>query len=215
MQKFILFLFVTLTLSASGQKGRYHSGLIVTNSGDTLKGSIYWKKNPDAMDSLFFKKDEQSHEVAYAWSSIRYFGTPGEDDHIAATVKRNLEYIDPYTFNINLQDSIVTEAIPLTAVYSGTHLSLYKYYGPSDYFFISDGLNVVQLIQTYRYLTNFEQRFYVDRVPRFFINYIYKNQLLEFYDFDADRKMSNLLEATDYKEYQLKILVSKMDKKLK
>ncbi len=215
MRTFIFLLLLGITHSATGQHGRFHSGLIVTNTGDTLNGAISWKKNPESKDSLYLKKSEQSHVQAYAWSSLRYFGTPGEDDHITATVKRNLEYIDPYTFNIMLKDSIRTEVIPLTAVYSGKHLSLYKYYGPSDYFFISNGTKVIQLVQTYRYLTTVEQRFYIQRVPRFFINYIYRNQLLEFYDFDADQKMFNLLEATDYKEYQLKTLVVKMDKKIK
>jgi hypothetical protein len=205
---------VSASISASAQKSKFKTGILVTNAGDTLKGFIYVKKNPGSRDSLHYRKTQQSDEVSFAWSSLKYFGTPEEEDFLVCTVKRNLEYIDPYTYNIMLQDSIISEAIPLTPVYKGKHLSLYKYYGPSDYFFISDGAKVVQLVQTYRYLTNNEKLYNPGLLPRYFINYIFRNQLFEFFDFDADRKMFNLLEKTDYLEYPLKSLVSKMDKKL-
>lgn len=202
-------------LHAAAQKGRFNKGLIVTSSGDTLTGYISWKKNPGSRDSLHFKNNEQEDDVSFAWSSLTYFSTSGGEERIVSTVKRNLEYIDPYSFNIMLQDSIITEAIPLTVVYKGKHLSLYKYYGPSDYYFISDGVKMVQLVQTYRYLTTNEKYFYQNRVPRYIINYIYRNQLFEFYDFDADRKMNGLLENTEYAEYPLQNLISKIDKRLK
>lgn len=215
MQKFILFFFVLMTFAASAQKGKSHTGVIITATGDTLKGSYHCKKNPGPKDSLYIQLVGKEEDIAYAWSGLKYFGIPGDDDHIVCPVKRNLEYIDPYSFNIMLKDSVITQTIPLTAVYTGSHFSLYKFYGPSDYFFISDGENVIQLVQTYRYLTNHEQMFYGSRVPRYFINYTYRSQLLAFFDFDADQKMYNLLENTEYKEYQLKTLISKMDKKFR
>ncbi len=214
MKKFILILLVMAVIPAVAQKGRFHTGLIVTTSGDTLKGSISWKKNPGRLDSLQYKKDNQSDIVSYAWSSLTFFATSGGEEHIVRTVKRNLEYIDPYTFNINLADSVITEAIPLTTVFKGKKLVLYKYYGPADYFFISDGTKVVQLVQTYRYLTTNEKYFNQNRVPRYIANHIFRNQLFEYFDFDADRKMSALLENTDYAELPLKTLISRMDKKL-
>jgi hypothetical protein len=148
MSKFILPFVFFAAITASAQKGRFHTGLLVTSTGDTLKGFIYVKKNPGSRDSLHYRKTEQSEEVSYAWSSLKYFGFPGEDGNLVCTVQRNLEYIDPYSFNINLKDSVISEAIPLSPVFKGLHLSLYKYYGPSDYFFISDGVKVVQLVQT-------------------------------------------------------------------
>lgn len=214
MRKFILLLMIMAAIPAAAQKGRFHEGLIVTTSGDTLKGAISIKKNPGSRDSLHFKKNEESDELAFSWSSLKYFKTDDGDECLVCTVKRNLEFIDPYTFNINLQDSVKTEAIPLTTVYKGAHLSLYKFYGPSDYYFICDGKRVVQLVQTYRYLTTNEKYFYQSRVPRYIINYLYRNQLYEFYDFDEDRKMTNLLENTDYAESPLKTLISKLDKRI-
>lgn len=214
MRKFIILLLVSAVFSASAQQSKFKTGIVVTNTGDTLKGFFYVKKDPGSRDSLRYRKTLQSDVVSFAWSSLKYFGTPGEDDYLVCTVKRNLEYIDPYAYNIMLQDSIITEAIPLTPVFKGKHLSLYKYYGPSDYFFISDGVKVVQLVQTYRYLTTHEKYFSPGLLPRYFINYIFRNQLFEFFDFDSDRKMFNQLEKTDYLEYPLKSLISKMDKKL-
>lgn len=215
MNKFILLLLLCAGFTASAQKGKIHSGLLVTINGDTLKGLIQYKKNPGINDSLYFRESSKGEMTSYAWSALKYFGTPGEDDHIVCTVYRTLEYIDPLTYNIMLKDSVITEAIPLTAVYSGKHLSLYKFSWPSDYYFLSNGEKTIQLVQTYRYLTLNEQRFYIDRVPRYFINCIFRNQLAEFYDFEHDSKLDNLRGITDYKEDQLKTLISKMDKKTK
>ncbi|MBI3140017.1 MAG: hypothetical protein HYZ15_15680 [Sphingobacteriales bacterium] len=215
MRKFIFILFALITLTASGQKGKFHAGLIVTLSGDTLGGFVNWKKNAGSMDSLYFKSRESGETVVYSWSSVRFIRTNKGEERLVCTVKRTLDYIDPFTFNIMLPDSTVTEAIPLTPVCKGVHLSLYKFSGGNDYFFIYDGNKVVQLVQTYRYLTTSEKMFYLSRVPRYFINSIYKAQLLDYYDFDADPKMANLLEMSTYDEQSLRKLLVKMDDRIK
>lgn len=203
------------SLTAVSQHGRFHSGLLVTAQGDTLNGFIHYKKNAGQLDSIFFRETLQSEITAFAWHALKYYGTPGKDDHVVCTVKRTLEYIDQFTYNIMLPDSVRVETIPLTAVYSGKKFSLYKYSGPVDYYFLGDGVKVIQLVQTYRYLTNVDKLFYAGKVPRYFIHCKYRGQLYEFYDFNADEKLKNLLEITDYKEDQLKTLISKMDKKSK
>ena len=52
MRSFILPVVLLLTITASSQKARFEEGFIVTRSGDTLRGLVYWKKNALAGDSL-------------------------------------------------------------------------------------------------------------------------------------------------------------------
>jgi hypothetical protein len=80
MRKFILLLLASAFFSAPAQKSKFKPGILVTNAGDTLKGFIYVKKNPGSQDSLHYCKTQQSDEVSYAWSSLKYYGTPGEND---------------------------------------------------------------------------------------------------------------------------------------
>ncbi len=215
MKKYFFPLILLITLNVSAQKGKFSAGLIVLANGDTLGGFVNWKKNAGSKDSLYFKSLESGEAVAYSWSSVRFIHTDKGEERLVATVKRTLDYIDPFTFNIMLPDSTVTEAIPLAPVCKGVHVSLYKFSGESDYFFIYDGNRVVQLVQTYRYLTTSEKMFYLSRVPRYFINSVYKIQLLEYYDFDADPKMANLLELSTYDEQSLRKLLVKMDGRIK
>ncbi|MBI5372309.1 MAG: hypothetical protein HZA79_09845 [Sphingobacteriales bacterium] len=215
MTKYFLLLFLFLTLNSSAQKGKFSAGMIVLANGDTLGGFVNWKKNAGSKDSLYFKNLESGEAVAYSWSSVRFIHTDKGAERLVCTVKRTLEYIDPFTFNIMLPDSTVTEAIPLTPVCKGVHVSLYKFSGDSEYFFIYDGDRMVQLVQTYRYLTITEKMHYLNPVPRYFINSVYKTQLLEYYDFDADPKMANLLEISTYDEQSLRKLLVKMDGRIK
>lgn len=212
----VLYLFTSLdTVSLSAQTHRFSPGFMIKQNGDTLNGLFYWRKYAESYDSLYYKPSADSPEQAMAWPAVQYAARTGKDEVYIQTMKRILDYLDPNTFNIRMKDSSRVETIPLTPIFKGKVLTLYLFRGDADFYFISDSSGkAVQLIQTYRYLTPREQMFYLTQVPKYMINYEYRNQLMMYYNFDSDRKMADLLERTLYQEVSLKTLVKKMDSKL-
>ncbi|MGQ0739765.1 MAG: hypothetical protein ACT4OJ_11940 [Bacteroidota bacterium] len=216
MKRHISTLFMVISFSAGAQKIKLNDGFLITKAGDTLKGLVYWKKNSRSSDSLLYKKTEGDAVKHYAWGELKYAWNENAKQAITiCSVKRSLEYIDQSNFNIQLPDSTVTEAIPLTPLYTGNRLSLYRFYDKSNYFFIYDGKEMLQLVQKYRYLTEFEKRFDFQRAPKYYVLNEYRGLLSVYYDFREDKKLKYLLENSLYEEKSLYTLISKLDKKLK
>jgi len=213
---YVAFLFLLLSFSQIliAQNHRYSPGYAVTISGDTLTGNLFWRKNPGSQDSLYYQSSAGSPGKAMAWKEIRYASRSGKDEVYIHTLKVTLDYLDPHTFNIRMQDSSRIETMPLTPVFKGRVLALLVYSGYPDYYFLTDGSNTIQLVQTYRYLTPREQMFYITQVPKYMANFEYRLQMHTFYNFDSDPKMSDLLERTLFQENSLKTLIKKMDSKL-
>lgn len=205
-----------VALSASSQKDKYEEGVIITQTGDTLRGLVSWKKESNAGDKLLFKNQGSSVEQVFGWNQLRYvYKKDGKQALKINRVKRNLEYIDPNDYTIRLKDSTAEDAIPLTPLFIGKKLSLYYYYDKAPFFFLYDGKEVRQLIQKYRYLTQIERMFDYEKGRRFQITDEYKGLLAGYYDFSKDRKMRYILDNTLYEEREFKYLISKMDTRVK
>jgi len=216
MKRYIPILFMVISFSAGAQKIKLNDGFLVTKAGDTLKGLLYWKKNSRSSDSLLYKKTDDDTVKHYAWSELKYAWNENTKQAITiCSVKRSLEYIDQSNFNIQLPDSTVTETIPLTPLYTGKRLSLYKFNDKSIYFFIYDGTEMLQLVQKFRYLTEFEKKFDFQRAPKYYVMNEYRVQLSVYYDFKEDKKLKYMLDNSLYEEKSLFSLISKLDKKMK
>ena len=216
MRSFILPVVLLLTITASSQKARFEEGFIVTRSGDTLRGLVYWKKNALAGDSLQYKKTDTDTPQYFAWNELTDAFNKGSKQSLKISpVKRNLEYIDGNDYTIRFKDSTAVEVIPLTQLYKGSKLSLYQFYDKSQFYFIFDGKQMRQLVQKYRYLTTMERMFDYEKGRRFQITDEFRGLLASYYNFAEDNKMRYVLDNTLYEQGSLRTIVSKMDKKLK
>lgn len=205
-----------LSLPLFSQKPKFQEGVLITKSGERLKGLVHWKKNSGAGDSVIFKKNETDPEMHFSWSELTDVLTNDNRQMLkVCTVRRNLEYVDAADFTIRLKDSIAEETIPLVPVYSGKKLSLYQFYDKAPFYFVYDGTNMLQLVQKYRYLTMQERLFDYQQARRYLITDVYKGLLATFYNFHEDKKLQYILDNTIYDERSLKYLISKMDSKMK
>lgn len=210
-----LFILIS-SIIAWSQKGKTEKGYLVTNEGDTLHGFVSWKKNSGMNDKVWFSAQDGDEIVEYDWNQIEIAAKDDSNDEIrVSTVKRDLEYLDKRDYYIRMKDSVASEAVPLTRIYSGKLLSLYHYYDVVDRYFIYDGKEMVQLLLKYRYLTPVEQLMYTDaRVPKYYVLKIYQSQLSMYYDFGKDKKLKSILEFTEYEEKPLINLISKINSRL-
>jgi hypothetical protein len=211
-----LIIIILAGLPMFSQKPKFQEGILITKSGEKLKGLINWKKFSSAGDSVIFKKNETSPETHFSWNDLT--DVLNVDNKLIlkiCTVRRNLEYVDANDFTIRLKDSIAEETIPLTPVYSGKKLSLYQFYDKAPFYFVYDGKKMLQLVQKYRYLTMQERLFDYQQARRFLITDVYKGLLATFYNFHEDKKLQYILDNTIYDERSLKYLISKMDSKMK
>lgn len=207
---------ILLSLPLFSQKPKFQEGVLITQSGERLKGFIHWKKNSRAGDSVIFKKNETGPEVHFSWSELSDVLTNDNRQILKiCTVRRNLEYVDATDFTIRYKDSIAEETIPLSPVYSGKKLSLYQFYDKAPFYFVYDGTKMLQLVQKYRYLTMQERLFDYQQARRYLITDVYKGLLATFYNFHEDKKLQYILDNTIYDERSLKYLISKMDSKMK
>lgn len=216
MKNILLPAFLLWALSASSQKEKFEEGHLVTQSGDTLRGLISWKKKSELYDRLLFKKSEEGELQSYNWNQLRdVFDKQGKSLVKVLSVTRTLEYIDGNDYTIRLKDSIAEGPVPLIPLYTGRKLSLYYFYDKAPFYFLYDGKNIRQLVQKYRYLTQVERMFDYEKGRRFQITDEYKGLLASYYDFSQDRKMRYILDNTLYEDRGFVYLISKMDSKLR
>ncbi|MFZ9387357.1 MAG: hypothetical protein ACO25B_05700 [Chitinophagaceae bacterium] len=130
------------------------------------------------------------------------------------TLLRNLEYLDPYNFQIRNIDSTAIQEIPLRQLYSGRKLSLFTYFEKTPFFFLYDGKQMIQLVQKYRYLTTTERMFDYERGRMIHITDVFRNQLAQYYNFMEDPKLRYILDNAQYDETSLRKLISRMDNNL-
>lgn len=206
---FLLFAFV------SNAQSRFAPGLLVTKEGDTLRGLVSWQKNRQPERPVLFKTDQAAEEKPYSWPDLTYAQQEGDENIIGVyEVVRDLTYVDRIDFQIRLKDSLVTETLPLRRIFHGRKLSLYHFYENRDHFFLFDGITMTELIQKYKYPTDWDNLTTFRDAPKFTILQVFKDQIRPYYEFAGDRKMMNLLEATNLEEKDLIRLIRRLNEKM-
>lgn len=207
--------FLFLSFLASSQREKFRPGTLITSSGDTLRGQVYFKKNAEPGDPVSFRKTEDGEIRVFAWNELKSVLDPRGALLIkVVTVKRYLEYIDEGDYTIRLKDSTAEGPVPLRPLFTGRKLSLYSLYDKAPFYFLYDGKEFRQLVQRYRYLTAEERMFDYERGRRFHITDQYKGVLASYYPFTEDKKMMYILENTLYEDQSFKYLVSRIDNEL-
>lgn len=211
----LFFIFILFASSAGAQRGKFLDGFIVTKKGDTLHGQVNWIRHNWTESGLYYRKNESESPRHYSWSELSLANNLEENECVrVVTLLRNLEYLDPYNFQIRNIDSTTIQEIPLRQLYSGRKLSLFTYFEKTPFFFLYDGKQMIQLVQKYRYLTTTERMFDYERGRMIHITDVFRNQLAQYYNFMEDPKLRYILDNAQYDETSLRKLISRMDNNL-
>ena len=123
-----------------------------------------------------------------------------------------MTYIDKFDLSLRNPDSILTSRNPLKILYSGHRFILYHFKDVKDHFFIQEGLQLNELVMSYRLLTQWEKdTFNGLQFPSFYSLPIYKQQLTKLMKRQLTTKEAATIEFTDYDENQMIRLITKMD----
>lgn len=105
----VFFLSVSSFLSAQNM---YKPGLIVKNSGDTLKGWVgydHWQHNPS---KIRFKTDQSAASSAwYTVNDLDYFGITGLDAYKKAIVSKDMRSVEMSGITPSTPDSFYCEKL--------------------------------------------------------------------------------------------------------
>ncbi|MBC7902910.1 MAG: hypothetical protein H7Y27_05785 [Gemmatimonadaceae bacterium] len=211
----VLFIVVIVLASLSAHsQDIYRAGYLVKSAGDTLRGVIDVRSLQNANENVRLKSSLEASETA----RIPYrecesaFITEDQSRYLFVSVTRDLTFIDPIELSIQLQDSLSTEKVPLRVLHQGKKLTLFHLYDRRDHFFVDDRLGVQELLQRYRYLTEWQKRQYVTRPsPLFQIVQVYLDQMKQFYDFDDNPRQNRILQTTLYNERSMLRLFRSID----
>lgn len=118
---FVLFLFV-LSISSiiATAQHNFKPGLVVGNSGDTLKGQINylnWQTNPR---KITFQPDQPGKPpIQYDLSDLQYFEITGEDSYKRAVVVRDMRPVRIEEITNQTKDSTSTDTVFLRVLVKG------------------------------------------------------------------------------------------------
>ena len=220
-----LLLAILATFLAHAQGGL---GYILLKEGDTLRGDVRLKEGyPSAPRIVGFAGTESALPANFSANDCKSFRI-GNDVYHSATVTMDMSYfsgLDDY--KILNADSTLTRTIFLKEVYKGKHLTLLKYYNGAEsgfftkpnvklHLFINDGENTRELIMKYTYAPD-KGPFDFERGSRAMrqLRPIYRDQLRMYYDWTQERKLTRKIDASEYSEENLLIIIKEIDGKFR
>lgn len=200
-------------LAAQG-KG-FNSGYYVTLSDDTLHGYISFETKKE-MNSFFYKPTSVDKEFQVVKIDSCKSVATAQAAYYIYTVKRSMEYIDKFTYTIMNKDSMVTAAIPLKLLFSGSRFSLFHYEDIRPHFFFYNGNEMQELAISYRYLTEGEIiQLKLYNLPKYIINKDYHRQIVAALDYQITQKQWDMIQETEYEEKPMIRLFRSLDGKNK
>lgn len=210
MRSIILFVFfVAIVKICLG--GKLVTGFIVTNKGDTLRGStsfILQKQNPAGIK---FTKLGDTESIYYKPDSIVAFKTT-EDYLVSAKINLDMKYARGLDITENFSEKIINDTTVFLRVLVKGKLSLFLFrdMNGKDHFFLNDGNGFLELIyktvgrkseqylNSYRNASSLSNKFTVNE-SRF------KNQLKDLMPGFTSEK--DKIEDTQYEENDLTKLI--------
>lgn len=217
MRNYVLFVFTLfLGVIVKAQNGDLEKGYFITNSEDTVKCFIKWKKNFDCDELVYYKTALTDKYTFISVSDLNsIYNEERKKLNLIVKMKVYYEYVDPIDRNLIFDDSVRTGSFPLRPVFTGDSLSLFVFHDKTDYFFIYHDGVVEQLLMQYRYLTDAEKLPHVNRIyPAYYSAQTWKTQLYTYCNFTNDKKLYNLSLDSQFSEFDIAKLVASMDKVL-
>lgn len=152
MTRYILFFAVIFSSFSAISQENYISGYIITDTGDTVKGLIdyrRWDRNPTAIN---FKSTGESVQTTYVPDEIHGFGV-NEEAYVSATVEVETSPVSVEELEDNSRLNIITESVFLRKLIGGGEKSLYEYINEkkrANYYILVD--NEFQLLAYKKYI---------------------------------------------------------------
>jgi hypothetical protein len=186
-------------------------GYVLTNEGDSLVGYISKRKTGDE-DNLLFTKNK-TDKVTYNIKNCKGFGffKPAAK-YERYEVKMDMSYFDQYFYLINA-DSIQTNILFLKNIYQGLHMSLYFYRDKNskEHYFVKYKDSLEELVQKFRKPT-LAEALIPGKSPNYIVVYIFRDQLLKYFDWQKNSKMKIDVEFAEYTYPRLLKIIKAIDK---
>lgn len=208
MRKLLLFSFFMPLFSAlNAQTNAWY----VTGSGDTVRANIKTPKGKKSPAQLEFDQSGKNEGEKYLH--------PGEVKEVnldggklvykSVEVPRYMAHADKNIYEVIFKDSVIVDTIFLRLHYSGSPFSLYHYRDVIDHFYVYDGSRMIPLYISYRYM-NLSERTHRDPAAFITVNQ-FRQTLSGIYPFGTNKKMMQMLEATELDTKSLTKLLINMN----
>jgi hypothetical protein len=215
MKFFLATLLAALAVNLFAQTN-YHSGYIVKNDGDTVKGYIDYREWDRTPKAIHFKIDETGKEVQeFEPQTIKAFEITGLERYISYSGLISMDKTILPNLPTGLDTSRASQTIFLKQVTTGRHLALYQQRDDlKTRFFLVDGTGPVTELRYYQYYLDMEdklnQAHYDNKVTE--ATY-YKGQLIYYINlYNAhDNKLTNLADRARFNDDDLKKVIDRIN----
>lgn len=197
----IFFILLCSSQFCYSQEHNFTSGFYVNQNGDTVKGylSVDKKGSPTTFSFKKELQDANAENISFENCKGMLFN---EESKTYWFGKRSMMYVDPFSMRIENIDSFKTELIALKLLYSGPKLSLFFFDDKVDHYFVGHDGQIEELEVTYRYTTEWEKSAYNVNPPTYFVNLLFRNQILGIIG-EPTKKQMNFLENCKYEKWDL------------
>ena len=206
---FIFFIFFISYKNSFASHGDPVNGFYVNKNGDTVYGS-FPKKIPRGTAVFKFQPTGGSAIMNISFDTCIAVSC-GEVLYKKWYGTRSMAYIDKFTLDIVNLDNYETGIITLERVFQGESLGLYYFRDVRDHFFIEKDGYIDELAISYRYTTDSEKLQYPINPPTYFINPVYRAQLISLMGDKLSKKKKLLVESCEFNLLSLTRLLKKID----
>ncbi len=200
-------LLALLCITVNSYSQNFRAGYYINLQGDTSRG---FTSGPDksATFDFYFKSTPEATAEKIPFASCRLLCW-GDQVFTGWYGRRNMSYVNRIDQNVVNIDSGITGMIPLRLVYAGKKTSLYHFKDETDHFFIVIADTLQELLIRYTVATDWERLQHHINPPTYFINPIFRNQLLMIFGNEVSERQMIWIDATEYTESSLKKFIKK------
>lgn len=173
---FFSFLFIFLPIVNAIAQTPTNLGYYQLNEGELVPGKIIFDSKTHAEKFTWVSADGKTEKTFSIYAAARV--SDGQMSYRALVIPRHIEFLD-ISYEIMNDDSIVSERIVLTQIFSGKYINLWYHKKEKENFFVEMDGKLEELVINYRYLTERELLSFYDakRVAKFYVFNTYRDQL--------------------------------------
>ena len=206
MNNRLLFLLLLVLPANLFAQPNYKEGLVITFTGDTLKGFVNyraWFQNPETI--LFKRALEDKNAEEFTASNTASFSVPGYASYISSTVSISMNEVDFGSLRVEADTTQLIKTVFLKQLLKGDRVSMYLYRDKikERFYIVSKDEKLPRELLYSKTLQNLQE----------FRNESYKQQLrsLAIENNVLNEELDGSIMRTEYTEDQLKKLLKKFN----
>lgn len=143
----LMFFLILITSLSSRAQSNFVEGSVITQDKDTLFGYIDYQEWVETPDSIFFRGENDLKSIAFGAGDLHGFYVAGEIYESAeVSIDLTAKEIRPQHIRTASDPKSKTDRVFLQMLVRGGYVSLYKYHGTRENFYINKGDYYIELI---------------------------------------------------------------------